>query len=149
MAGSLRQRVFKRFAPFAGVLAFAFAVGVGAELSNVHIVAFLSIIGILALALTAALLPTGSGRPPPRTVLEGLVLGALASILIILGAFLPYAARWGGREPDSFGGGDASCTPYLPEILMWAGLFGAAIGAVCGLLAWALRRVQRRRIRGH
>ncbi len=54
MAGSLRQRVFKRFAPFAGVLAFAFAVGVVAELSNVHIEAFLLIIGILALAPTSA-----------------------------------------------------------------------------------------------
>lgn len=133
--------------PIAGLLAIWFALAVGAE-AGASFVWLLIVIG-LPVSLVAVLVATGSGVRLFTLLVQGAVVGGAGVILVVVGAFLPYAARWGDRHPDNFGGGDASFTPYLPELLMWAGLFGAGIGAVCGLLAWALTRVQRRQIRGH
>lgn len=144
----VRPAALKNAALIASLLAFWFAAAAVAAVSATSFVWLLIVIGF-PLSLVTVLVATGSGVRLFIKLFEGAAVGALATMLILVGAFFPFAARWGGREPDSFGGGDASFTPYLPEILMWAGLFGAAIGAVCGLLAWALRRVQRRRIRGH
>jgi hypothetical protein len=133
----VRPAALKNAALIAGLLAFWFALAVGAE-AGASFVWLLIVIGF-PVTLITVLVATSSGVRLFTLLVVGAVVGGAGVILVAVGAFLPYAARWGDRHPDNFGGGDASFTPYLPEILMWAGLFGAAVGAVCGFLAWALR----------
>ncbi len=136
----VRPAALKNAALIAGLLAFWFALAVGAE-AGASFVWLLIVIGF-PLSLVMVLVATGSGVRLFTLLVEGAVVGALATMLILVGAFVPFAARWGGRELYDFGGDAEWSTSLVAGLLFW-GVIGAGIGAVCGLLAWALRRVQR------
>ena len=143
----VRPSDLKNAALIAGLLAFWFAAAAVAAVAGASFAWLLIVIGF-PLSLVMVLVATGSGVRLFTLLVEGAVVGALATMLILVGAFVPFAARWGGRELYDFGGDAEWSTSLVAGLLFW-GVIGTGIGAVCGTLAWALKGVQRRPNRGH
>ena len=89
----VRPAALKNAALIAGLLAFWFAAAAVAAVAAAPFVWLLIVIG-LPLSLVTVLVATGSGARLFIKLLEGAAVGALATMLILVGVFFPYAARW-------------------------------------------------------
>jgi hypothetical protein len=92
-----------------------------------------------AIVLTMVVIISFRGSVSPWMIVEGIAVGAVASMLWLLGHVFPYAAHLGGREPADFSG-EWGWT-HLPAILLVFGLIGAGIGLTVGGLGMIVKVV--------
>ena len=126
------------------VLAAAFIVGFIQETASLHgelwpVLILLAVVAPLVLLLTAALAVSLAEKAPLLdVVVTGVLVGGLMGMMFALGAFSPFALALGGRDLNEFGGETYWSTQLILGLIV-GGAGGAAVGAVCGVAAWALR----------
>ena len=125
----------------AAVLAAAFIWGFAAETASVD--EFwrwkgLLIFGPLVVLLTAAL-AAGFGKKVRllTAVVFGVVAGCLTAMMLVLGVFSPFALELGQRDLNELGADEPWDVRLTMGLIYW-GAGGAAVGAACGIVAWAL-----------
>ena len=101
-----------------------------------------SVAALAAMAIVVAAgirLTLGGERRLAGAVALGVLLFAALLTVFVVGVFVPYAAGWGSRELDQFGGNDMTWRSWLTFLLIAAAASGALLGAFIGLLSWAAR----------
>ena len=95
---------------------------------------------VLTVALTALM---GRDASPYSASSFGIILGAQAVPLFLVGALSPFALGLGDRSLAEFGGAFGWQAVLVWLLVVWGlggALLGAVLGAVCGALAWGLHR---------
>ena len=122
------------------VLAAAFISGFATETTSLYDEFWpgVLLLGALVLLLTVAL-AAGFGEKVRllTAVVSGVVAGCTVGIMLVLGAFSPFALELGERDLGDVGG-DLAWDTALPLALIYVGAGVAVVGAVCGTAAWAL-----------
>lgn len=126
--------------------ALAFALGLlSVERGNDTVYVPALVITVAAATLAALALALGKHLKLASAVALGTPLSAALLVMFVFGLFIPYAAGWGHRDLEQFGGSDWSWPRWLAVLLALAALCGSILGAVLGLGLWALRLAQRGR----
>ena len=88
-------------------------------------------------------------RRVPNPFLTLLVVGAVYGVLLMLGHQILWTTAWDGAPP-SLGGNLGGLSPTAQEVIVrgFAAvsslITGTLVGAVCGLVAWAIDKLLRR-----
>jgi small-conductance mechanosensitive channel len=101
-----------------------------------------SVAALAAMAIVVAAgirLTLGGERSLAGAVALGVLFFAALLTVFVVGVFAPYAAGWGSRELEDFGGEDMSWQTWLSSLLIGAAAAGTLLGAFIGLLSWAAR----------
>ena len=100
-----------------------------------------SVAALAAMAIVVAAgirLTLGGERRLAGAVALGVLLFATLLTVFVVGVFVPYAAGWGSRELEDFGGEDMSWQTWLSTLLIGAAAAGTLFGAFIGLLSGPL-----------
>ena len=132
-------------------LASSFAAGIAVEVAELPGSSLIDVVTLLIAfiwTMTTVALTLGRSQQFWPSIVLGAFLGALAFMLFVIGTFLPFAAGWGHRKLDLYGGDDYTWQAWLFLMLQLAAWTGAAIGFGAGLSSWAFRSAGRALSRG-
>jgi hypothetical protein len=107
---------------------------------------WVTLLHALLLALWVAIavaLALGGTRQLLVSLLLGAFLMSLAFMAMVLGNFFPFAAGWGHRQLEHYGGDIDSWDGWLTFSLVFSGMVGALFGAFGGFLSWVFRHLSR------